>query len=270
MIRQKLKEQYRKLRFQLSASKNPFYIFFYRYLYIPKKRTLSHFAYHFSKQTKNLTVIQVGANDGFTHDPIHKFILAFDWKGVLIEPQPSVYKKLQHLHKKSKGITALHAAVDYSDGVKPIYKIAFSEARWATGLTSFVKSVIEKAIDSGYVASCAKRVGETLPTRREDFIGEDQITCMKPTSILEKFNLERVDWLQIDTEGFDFEVIKMFEIGKTKPKVIVFEHSHLTANEKEECYAYLQKHTYQLSPDGGNTLAVLEPDDNLMTLASFQ
>jgi hypothetical protein len=34
------------------------------------------------------TFIQVGAFDGITTDPLHKYITRYGWRGILMEPQP--------------------------------------------------------------------------------------------------------------------------------------------------------------------------------------
>ena len=70
------------IRFNMSASNNPLFIGFYRNFYNPKKGSLSDFLSQYSKSKPgNFTVVQIGANDGITHDPIHKFIKRDDWKG---------------------------------------------------------------------------------------------------------------------------------------------------------------------------------------------
>ena len=52
--------------------------------------------------------IQVGANDGITVDPIHKYIIEYHWNGILIEPQPGVFDQL-------KQDVSERAAVDFRE-----------------------------------------------------------------------------------------------------------------------------------------------------------
>lgn len=211
----------------------------------------------YSRAHKNITVVQVGANDGFNHDPIHIFIKRDQWNGVLLEPQKEVYRKyLKKLHRKSKGMYTLNAALDHESGEKPIYKIAFSQARWATGLTTFKKFSLEKVIASGYVEKAAKKEGVKLPANKENYIKRETISCISLDLLLQKYNLKNIDWLQIDTEGFDFEIIKMFRIDQTKPKVIVYENDHLKEDEKQQCLELLTKHRYQIKKFGKNTVAM--------------
>src|ERR1700722_3021383 len=43
----------------------------------------------------NLTFIEVGANDGRFGDPLRQYILKYQWKGVLVEPQPDIFERLK-------------------------------------------------------------------------------------------------------------------------------------------------------------------------------
>lgn len=248
----------------MSASGNPLFLFFYRYLYRPRSGSIDEFTDIYSKSRKSLTVVQVGANDGINNDPIHKFIKRDRWKGVLLEPQKYVFEKfLKPLYTKTDGIVTLNAALDKTDGYKPIYKISVSNSRWATGLTSFNREVLEKAVNSGYVARQAAKEGCKMPENPEECIVEEKVECITADTLVEKYGLERIDWLQIDTEGYDFEIIKMFNISKHKPAVIVFENLHLSQETREQCKKYLESYGYSFSDYGPNTLAMLNPPEHL-------
>jgi FkbM family methyltransferase len=259
-IKSKAKALYKEIIFRLSASNSILYTSFYRYFYSPAPGTISEFTSLWSKSKEKVTVLQVGANDGIHNDPVHRFIKRDNWQGVLLEPQRYVFEKyLSPLYKKTKGITVLNAALDIKDGSKPIYKITVSNSRWAHGLTSFNRAVLEEAVRSGYVERQAIKEGCRLPERMEDYITEEQVECISTESLVKRFTLDKIDWLQIDTEGFDFEIIKMFNIIVTKPEVIVYENLHFSDSLKEECTAYLMNNGYLCKSYGPNTLAMRSP-----------
>jgi FkbM family methyltransferase len=254
------KNLWKQFVFNLSASNNVIYNIYYQYFYKPRKNTVAEIIDLFSKQNESVTFLQVGANDGFFHDPLHKFIKKYKWRGVLLEPQRDVYKNyLSRLYKNSPSITAINAALDYQDGIKPIYKISFSKSRWATGLTSFNKSALMEAIDSGHVERCAKRYQEQLPENKTDYIGEENITCISPKTLLQQYNLKKIDWLQIDAEGYDYEIIKMLNNENSWPTVVVFEHSHLSKQDYSECIQHLSKNNYATTSIKENTVAMKNP-----------
>lgn len=255
-----LKNQFKKAVFNISANYAPVVKAFYRATYKPKKGTVSEILDRFSKMHSPVTFIQVGANDGFYHDPLHKFIRMYGWKGVMLEPQPAVFKNyLSKLHKKTQGVHAINAALSDRDGEQTMYKIAFSDLRWATGLTSFRKEALEKAIDSGHVGRLAARYGETLPARREDYIGQEKIISISPETLVRKYNLKKIDWVQIDAEGFDFEIIKLLKIEKTQPRVIVYEKSHLSEADQSACIRLLEANGYAVTHIDENTVAMKKP-----------
>lgn len=259
-FKSKAKACYKGIIFRMSANNNLIFLYFYRYFYRPAKGSIDEFINLFSKSHNRITVVQIGANDGINNDPIHKFIKRDKWQGVLLEPQKFVFDKyLQPLYKRSKGIVTMNAALDTKDGFKPIYKISVSNSRWATGLTSFSRAVLEEAIRSGYIDREAIKEGCLLPENKEDYITEENVECICTDSLIEKSGLEKIDWLQIDTEGFDFEIIKMFNIGVTRPAVIVYENLHFAASLQNECIYYLKQHGYECRDFGPNTLAMRKP-----------
>jgi FkbM family methyltransferase len=263
-LRSKLKAIYRWIVFNLSASNSVFFTFYYNLIYKPEKGSLEDFTSRFSKSMRKVTVVQIGANDGINNDPIHKFIRRDHWQGVLIEPQKYVFEKyLKPLHRKTKGIIVLNVGMDKKHGLKPIYKISVSNSRWATGLATFDRKILEKAINSGYVEVHAKKEGCPLPENKNEYITEELVNCISAETLLKITAIEKIDWLQIDTEGFDFEIIKMFNIDLTRPAVIVFENLHFSFPVKEECSDYLKLHGYTSRDFGANTLAMRNPPEQL-------
>lgn len=259
-MRQIFKSLYKRLMFNLSAQNSLLIITYYKYLYKPKSGTISSFIDFFSRRNRNITVIQVGANDGFNHDPLHKFIKRDRWRGVLLEPQKEVFPTLEKLHKRSTDIHTVNAAIDKENGVKPVYKISFSDSRWATGLTTFSRETIEKAVQSKYVLESARKEGVVVPEKAAARIKEENILTITPETLLKEYNIKKLTWLQIDTEGYDFEIIKMFNISETQPKVILFEQYHLSPQEKKDCYQLLKGNNYIVKEYGRDALAVKDPE----------
>ena len=54
-------------------------------------------------------------------------------------------------------------------------------------------------------------------------------------ALLAKHGVSRVDLLQIDTEGYDFEIIRMFDHAGVRPAVVRFEHLYLSGKERSSC-----------------------------------
>lgn len=235
---------------------------YYKNLWKPKVGSMEEVMSEYSKSIgKDFLVVQIGANDGITHDPIHKFIKRDKWNGVLLEPQKFVFDKfLSKLYRKHKNIQVVNAAMGYEDGTLPIYKIGFSESRWATGLTTFDKATLEKAFSSGHVERKCAKEGVSIPSDSSMHIVEEAVRVLSVDSILgkcrENGNSRSVDLLMIDTEGFDYEVIKMFDLPRNQPGMIIFEHSHLSEQDYAECLELFNANGYDAKKDGANTVAI--------------
>lgn len=260
-MKRKIRKILKRLKFCLSANNSVLFTGFYKYLYNPKKNTLDCFLDKYSKNNKeDFTVIQIGANDGITYDPVHKFIKRDNWKGVLLEPQQYVFEKyLEVLYRKNPGIITYNAALGKKDGYTYLYRIGFSNSRWATGLASFDISHLENAFESGYVKECAKKENIFIPLNPEERIIQEKVEVISPETLLSKFNISKIDLLQIDVEGFDYEVIKILNIKKSRPRLICFENSHLSEEDFTECRNHLNANGYVIKTVDANTLALLKP-----------
>lgn len=244
-------------RFNLSASNNFLFMRYYQ-RYTPKVGSMEELLSSYSKDIgSSFTVIQIGANDGITHDPIHKFIKRDKWNGILLEPQKYVFDRfLSRIYRKHNNVTVLNAALGNDNGEASIYKIGFSNERWATGLTTFDRSTLEKAFESGHVKRKCEKDGTVIPEDMSTHIVEERVTIISPVSLMEQYNVQRIDLLMIDTEGFDFEVIKMFDIAASRPGLIIFEHSHLSEADYQSCLSLLTLSGYESKKDGANTVAI--------------
>lgn len=254
------KLKWKAYRFQLSATDHPFFSLYYKKFYRPKPGSLADFISQYStSKPDDFFVIQIGANDGITNDPIHKFIKRDGWKGVLLEPQFKVFsEELSVIYQKNKNIHPLCAAIGAEDGNQRLYKIAFCDSRWATGLASFCLEKVQVLFENGVVEKNCLKEGIIIPAELEDRIGFDEVKVISPKSLIDTYQIEKIDLLQIDAEGYDLEVIKIFDIPNTKPEAIIFENENLELNALTECYAFLRANGYQLAQFGRDTLALRE------------
>lgn len=191
-----------------------------------------------------------------THDPLHKFIKRDGWSGILMEPQPFVFDNfLKKVYAKNKGVYTINAAIGEKDGEAKLYKISFSNERWATGLARFDRSLLEQLINEGRLDYKILKSGIMPPSDKADWIAEETISMRSPDSIFKEYNVRKLDLLMIDTEGFDYEVIKLVNLDKILPKAIIFEDMHLSPSDYAECRALLEKHEYSHKRLGPNTIA---------------
>ena len=83
------------------------------------------------------------------------------------------------------------------------------------------------------------------------------INSMTLKSLLLKYDIKGIDLLQIDTEGYDLEILKQIDFRLIKPKMICFEHHHFSQEEIQPCYESLRNSGYSIMKIGMDTFAYL-------------
>lgn len=266
-----LKTPFIQLRKRWLSNNFPPLMWYYQRFWQPKPHRLEavvdEFANEYSlryretagqaKANNNLFFVQVGGNDGFQNDLICKFVKRYRWQGLTIEPQPKPFQTLQKIYQKDN-VTPINAAIDSKNTTRKLYKVAFTDARWASGLSSFLKAHLEEKITNGYIEKKAKKTGISLPQNKADWIGFDTINCLTFDTIFQKNSVTTIDFLQIDVEGYDYEILKLFPFGKFLPKMIIFESENLSDSDLAECTAWLNAKGYNLQQFGGDTVGVLK------------
>ncbi len=196
----------------------------------------------------DFTVIQVGANDGISHDPLNHYIKQYGWRALLVEPIPSVFSRLTETYSGFEKVRLENCAISAVGGTVEMYSV-----RDDPSLPRYVKEL----------ASLDRRV---LLTQKpavpdiEDFIEVLTVPALTFQQLLDKHELDTVHLVQIDTEGFDFEVLKMVMETSCRPSIIQFESVHLGPLEIRECAALLARNGYRYLTVGIDTIAVRDSD----------
>lgn len=68
----------------------------------------------------------------------------------------------------------------------------------------------------------------------DDFVSEQKVTCVPLQALMDKHNLPKLDLLFVDAEGYDGEILMQVSLDRYSPKVIVFEHKHLSEHTLDQ------------------------------------
>ncbi|MDP2593822.1 MAG: hypothetical protein Q8P36_00575 [bacterium] len=68
------------------------------------------FNLYFSRVSKDFFFVQIGAHDGVHGDPIHEYVVKYNLAGVVVEPQPDVFKKLLETYRGT-AVSCVNAAI---------------------------------------------------------------------------------------------------------------------------------------------------------------
>jgi FkbM family methyltransferase len=192
--------------------------------------------------------VQIGGFDGRTGDPIYDIVTSFRIPGVIVEPQPVPFQRLTETYANRRDITLINAAVDWEAGERVMYVIepGHNEYPWVYQLASFRKEVV--------LHHC-----QTLPAIA-DWIQEVQLPCLTFKDVLDTVGFDEIGLLQVDTEGYDAEIIKMmvYTMYPKLPQVVHFEHFHLTNDDRADTKAMLSSMGYTLQQGHMDILAIRE------------
>lgn len=202
-------------------------------------------AHHLLKN-ENLTFLQIGAYDGLQADPLYRFIKRFHWRGVLVEPMPDAFAKLQETYRGESQLQLLNVAIDSVDGSRPLYHLrrdASGLPTWAPMVASFDREVL-------------MRHGPQI-SGISDLIQSTEVACCSFETILERTGLSQIDLVQIDAEGWDYEILKLIDFERVRPRIVNYEHAHLKADDWEAAVNLLAAHGYRTSIGKYDTVAYL-------------
>lgn len=202
--------------------------------------------------------IQVGANDGKVGDPLYRYVVERGWCGVLIEPQAEVYRdRLLKTYAGVPGLSFESAAISEFDGSVELFKLSFSTKRWATGLASLKRKSLLDALESGYIEEALGQPLNSLPCSPDQYIVSESVRAMTFSSLLDKYRPESIDLLQMDAEGYDSTLLRLFDFDRIRPSIVQFESHLMSPRELLSSLRRVSDHGYISFLDGINTVAVL-------------
>lgn len=195
---------------------------------------------------EQITILQVGACDGVTSDPVRHHVKRGCARAVLIEPNPLAFARLQENYAGIPNVTLIPAAIGELDGEAHLYRVkktdeTDSEVDLTLELASFYREHLER---HGKKAHEIERI--TVPSRTL-------------SSLVNELGLTKIDLLQIDVEGFDAAVVRMALKMQVRPDCINFEHVHLSRTDRKPLFDLLEAHSYVLGYDSWNILAMQLP-----------
>ncbi len=200
-----------------------------------------------SKTKKDLFFIQIGANDGITDDPIHKMIKRYKWSGVLIEPVLEYFKRLKLVYKDVSGLKFVNAAISQKNGFSLLYGVSDQAPFWIRLNTRTKNSFSKETIlsHSWYMPSLEK------------YIVGQKVKSISFETLIKLYTKGKVDMLFVDTEGYDFEILKQVNFKKIRPTIVYYEHKHLSKSDKNKSWKMLKEHGYFIERGLWNTFAYL-------------
>jgi hypothetical protein len=158
--------------------------------------------------------IAVGTHDGLFGEWV-PCILEGITEAVLVEASQPQFEKLNEAYGKFDNVRLVNSLVT-TDG-KPV--------EFFEGGRGYTNSVVERVI--------------------KGWEKEEIKSSLKESISIEELMTDDIDWLHLDVEGYDAQLLLSLKCEKL-PKFIIFEHENLNEYEGEQVKSYLTKNGYIL------------------------
>ena len=203
----------------------------------------------FEKNKKEVLFLQIGSNDGISNDPLREFIVRGNrWQGCLVEPLPQTFRQLTKNYAYARRVTLKfrNAAISNKAGQVPIYRVKNEFHAEMPGFPDQVAS-----FDPEHVI---KHFPEHLRARHK--VESVPVEVLTPSILLRELALERIDVLHLDVEGHEKKILDAFPISEISPKIIIFEHAHLSPLDRQDLTDKLDGWHFKMHNTQFDTIAV--------------
>ncbi len=150
--------------------------------------------------------VEVGANDGRTGSASYLFEKR-GWDCLLVEPIPSLAQEI----RKHRACRVVNCAASSSAGEARFFVAEGAEAVSGLGLTPERMEWIRRA--GGTIKET------TVPTATLD-------------SLLEEAGFTELEFVTIDVEGHELEVLEGFDLSRYRPRIVIIEDNSTAGNER--------------------------------------
>lgn len=198
--------------------------------------------YSLVTSSKDGDVVIIGAHDLVSHDDIHHALAGMiNGRIFAFEPRVCQYKSMIENSEKL--------------GIKNIFPV--NEAVTPTGADVIIYD-IDEAHRENYPdwanGSASTSVSHMLKAAKIEHIISTSYKSSSPDCWPTRFGIRKIKYLQIDVEGYDYEVLKSINLKKHQPSIIKFEFVHLSPSEKQKTMELLED--YDIFFDGYNAVCI--------------
>jgi FkbM family methyltransferase len=195
------------------------------------------------KNKPNGVFVEIGAYDGIRYSNTKFFEDMLDWTGICIEPIPEYFEALQ---KNRPHSICVNACVAKEEG-----KALFQRIRSDSFFVEMLSGLIDK-YDPKHLVRSHREIKEFGGS-----IELIEVDCVTLNSLLDKYNITHIDYLSIDTEGGELEILQSIDWDRFQIHVIEVENNYRSPEFRE----YLTNKGYTL---------IDEKNDEIYLLGSYE
>ncbi|MDP3889520.1 MAG: FkbM family methyltransferase [bacterium] len=164
----------------------------------------------FFKNKKNGVFVDIGAHDGMSFSNTYFFESELGWHGICIEPLPEIFSQLQ----KNRKCICINGCISNKSGEAQFLKVGGPcEIQMLSGLLEkydprHVNRIKRELASCGGMATIIS------------------VPCFTINEILKKYNTFHIDYLSIDTEGGELDILKSIDFDTFDIKIIDVENNY--------------------------------------------
>lgn len=175
-----------------------------------KKKPITKRILEYIQNIENGFYIEAGAYDGLLQSNTKFLEEEYNWTGMLIEPSPNIFKELNKNRPNNLNINKCL--------VNPWYSFKTIKGSFDNGPMSSVNNI-----------------------RKLENVKLIDVPCDTLENILDYYEIKKIDFMTIDTEGYELEVLQGLNLLKYRPLYILIE---VYETQKEILFQYLEDMNY--------------------------
>jgi len=170
------------------------------------------FAYHtFFRNKTNGVFVDIGAHNGIDYSNTYFFEKILNWKGICVEPIPNIYKQL----RLNRNCVCIEGCINEKAGAVQFLKVNGNSEDFLTMLSG----IVEK-FDTRQLQKIASWIGNGRGTFEEIVV-----KCYKLQDLLAFHNIYHIDYLSLDTNGGELDILKSIDFETITINVIDVENN---------------------------------------------
>ena len=164
----------------------------------------------FFEGKKNGTFVDIGAYDGVLFSNTYFFEKELEWTGICVEPIPDIFKKLE----ANRACICVQGCIAEEEGYVSFLHIeGDSTSEMLSGIRKNYDPRLWKQID---------REREILQTHWKEI----QVSAFDTNKLLKKHDFQKIDFLSLDVEGSEIEVLKSWDLTQYPISIISVENNY--------------------------------------------
>jgi FkbM family methyltransferase len=173
-----------------------------------------------SKLPSDTNFLIIGAMDGVKHDGTTPYVREHkEWTGLLVEPVKDQFERLKENFAGYTNLQFENSAITNEAGTMeikriPLQYIGKEVPDWADGISTLKDGLL---ID-----------------QYQNFMVKEPVNCITFKDLKDKYSINKIDLLQIDCEGYDYDIFKQVWSEGFRPTIVKIEVVNISTEEIDE------------------------------------